>query len=266
VEAIGAGRPPVSVVVLCYNNLELTKACIDSLVRYSDYPDLELIVVDNASSDGTGDYLRSLDIPGVKLRTIVNEANLGFAGGNNMGLREANGDYLALLNNDTVVTPGWIHNLLRPVLSNPRIGAIGPVSNQVGNEACIAIEYKDTDEMLRAAASYTAGHYQKIETTSTLGFFCVLIPRAVYSQVGDLDERFGVGMFEDDDYCNRIRQAGYSLAITHGAFVHHHQSAAFSQIAEDRKQRLFATNKKIYENKWGRWHVPRQRPLKDFEL
>ncbi len=108
--------PRVSVIVLTYNNLELTKKCLASLEMYSRYPDLELVIVDNASTDGSRDWLAAYGEAHPEAKVILNERNLGFSAGNNVGIRHATGDYLVLLNNDTQVTHGWVFDLLRHLL------------------------------------------------------------------------------------------------------------------------------------------------------
>src|SRR5205085_968941 len=131
--AIDTTSPLVSVVVLTYNNWEYTKACLFALRGGSDYPNLEIIVVDNASSDDTRDRLRELERRDERFRVVLNDANLGFAGGNNVGLRAARGEYVILLNNDTVVTRGWVRDLIRPMQLDPRIALAGPLTNNIGN-------------------------------------------------------------------------------------------------------------------------------------
>ena len=90
-----------------------------------------------------------------------------------------------------------------------------------------------------------------------LAFFCVAMRRQVYQEVGGLDESFGLGFFEDDDYCNRVRAAGWDLAIAEDVFVHHHLSASFDKMNNSTRQALFEKNREIYERKWGPW-VPHQ--------
>jgi len=84
-------------------------------------------------------------------------------------------------------------------------------------------------------------------------FFCVAMRRSTYETIGDMDEAFGVGFFEDDDYCRRIEQAGLAIACADDVFVHHHLSASFDTLKADQKQALFERNKAIYESKWGEW-------------
>jgi len=246
-------QPKVSVVVVTYNNLDLTKVCLDSLDRYSDYPNLELIVVDNASADDTPVYLRAWAAAGDNRHVILNTDNRGFAAANNQGLATATGEYLVMLNNDTHVTPGWVATLVGHLQRTPMLGMLGPVTNNIGNEARIDIRYNDMEQMLQAAADYTAHHAGQLTPLHTAAFFCVAMPRRVYEKVGDLDEAFGIGMFEDDDYCRRVQQAGWSIACADDVFIHHHLSASFNKIKQEKRLAMFEQNKAIYEAKWGTW-------------
>lgn len=252
-------EPRVSVIVVTYNNLELTKVCLRSLELHSDYANLEVILVDNASSDGTPDYLLAWAAAGRNRRLILNPDNRGFAAANNQGLAAAGGDYLVLLNNDTHVTPGWIATLVAHLQRTKGLGMVGPVTNNIGNEARISISYDDMDGMLHAAADYTARHVGQLTPLRTAAFFCVMMPRAVYERVGPLDEAFGIGFFEDDDYCRRVQQAGWTIACADDVFVHHHLSASFNKLKQDQRRALFEQNKAIYEAKWGVWSPHRYR-------
>ena len=245
--------PRVSVIVLTYNNLDFTKACLSSIERFTHYPDWELVIVDNASKDDSPAFLQeyAAEHPGVKL--ILNPENRGFSGGNNDGLAAADGDVLIILNNDTQVTPGWMTGLTGHLRRNPDIGLLGPVTNNIGNEAKLEIEYNDSEEMLEKAYAYTSSHPRELLYVNTVAFFCVAMPRKVYEAVGPMDEDFGRGFFEDDDYSNRVREQGYKVAIADDVFVHHHLSASFSKLAASEKQKLFENGKKVYEAKWGPW-------------
>lgn len=252
--------PRVSVVVVTYNNLDLTKDCLRSLELYSDYQNLEVIVVDNASSDGTPAFLTEWAARGEGRRVILNPDNRGFAAANNQGLAVAQGDYLVMLNNDTYVTPGWVATLVGHLRRNSALGMIGPVTNNIGNEARIDIRYEDMDGMLRASADYTARHVGQLTALRTAAFFCVMLRREVYEKVGPLDEAFGIGFFEDDDYCRRVDQAGWSIACAEDVFIHHHLSASFNKLKQERRAELFAQNRALYEKKWGPWEPHRYRP------
>lgn len=250
-------EPPVSVIVLTYNNLAFTEACLASIEAYSDYGNLEVIVVDNASSDGTPDWLREwVQAPsaaGHDRRLILNQRNLGFSAGNNVGLRAARGEFLVLLNNDTYVTPGWIRGLCNHLRAEPTLGLLGPVTNNIGNEAKLDISYEGMDEMMAKAALHTRAHPGQRRPLRTAAFFCVAMRREVYECVGEMDEDFGVGFFEDDDYCRRVEQAGLSVACAEDVFVHHHLSASFDILKAEARKELFEANRAIYERKWGPW-------------
>lgn len=256
-------EPRVSVVVVTYNNLDLTQICLRSLELYSDYKNLEVIVVDNASADGSPAWLREWATAGADRHLILNPDNRGFAAANNQGLALASGDYLVMLNNDTHVTPGWIATLVAHLRHNPSLGMLGPVTNNIGNEARIAIQYDDMGGMLSAAAEYTAHHAGQLTPLRTAAFFCVMMPRAVYEKVGPLDEIFGIGFFEDDDYCRRVEQAGWSIACADDVFVHHNLSASFNKLKQEKRQALFEQNKAIYEAKWGAWSAHEYRKQKN---
>lgn len=249
-------EPLISIIIVTYNNLDLTRACMDSIARYSDYSSLEIIVVDNASIDGSQEFLQKWVEEAGNRRLILNPENRGFAAANNQGLKLALGEYCVLLNNDTEVTPGWLRGLMKYLRADAALGMIGPVTNNIGNEARIKLHYADSREMRRVARSYTLRHMGETFLIRTLAFFCVMMPRRVYEKVGNLDEAFGLGFFEDDDYCRRVEQAGWKIACAEDVFIHHHLSASFNKLGKGR-QELLEKNRKIYEAKWGAW-IPHQ--------
>jgi GT2 family glycosyltransferase/glycosyltransferase involved in cell wall biosynthesis len=249
--------PRVSVIVLTYNNLALTQACLSSIERDSDYQNLEVIVVDNLSADGSRDWLQAWAAEqspaGHARRLILNDRNAGFAAGNNIGLRAASGDYLVILNNDTQVTPGWVRTLIAHFRRDATLGLVGPVTNNIGNEAKVDLEYADMEEMVAVAGAWTRAHAGEELPLHTAAFFCVAMPRAVFAAVGELDESFGLGFFEDDDYCRRVEAAGYRIACAEDVFVHHHLSASFNKLGDGERSALFQRNRARYEEKWGIW-------------
>lgn len=256
--ALTALHPKVSIVVVTYNNVHLTQGCIQSLLQNTTYPHYELIIVDNASSDDTRNYLRYLSRTQANVSIVLNERNLGFAAANNQGLKLATGDYLVLLNNDTVVPKGWVDPLLRH-LQDPQIGLVGPMTNAVGNEAKVAIDYVDLDEMEAFADRHVALHRGRSFDISMLAMFCVAMRREVFERIGWLDEAFGIGMFEDDDYSRRIQAAGLRTVCAEDAFIHHYGQAAFKKlIANGDYQALWDKNQAYFESKWGAWkpHAP----------
>jgi GT2 family glycosyltransferase/glycosyltransferase involved in cell wall biosynthesis len=250
--------PKVSVIILTYNHPELSRLTIQSVLKRSLYPNLEVIIVDNHSDKKTQQIVRAYrTVPGVKV--IMNRRNLGFAAGNNVGMQAATGEYLVLLNNDTVVTPGWIERLVRHCQES-HVGLVGPVTNNIGNESKIMIQYNPTNrpELEQAAAAYTYPHWGETLPLERIAAFCWMLPKRLYQELGGLDERFGRGLFEDDDYCQRVRRAGYKILCAEDSFVHHYGGA--STVWESPAYRdLFAQNKALYEAKWGPWQPHRYR-------
>lgn len=241
-----------SIIVLAYNHLEETTApCLESILEHTDLNRNELIVVDNASSDGTAAYLREFKSKHPEVRLRLNDVNKGYAGGNNDGIRLAEGRVLVLLNNDTVVGPGWLAPLVDALDKDPSVAMVGPVTNSAGNEQRIVLPDVTPDTFLRVTALYLAQQAGAYSETEKLGFFCVAIRRDVIDKIGLLDEAFGIGMFEDDDLCLRATQAGYRLLIAEGAFVYHKGSVSFSKLGAEKYQGLFFRNLAYFFEKHG---------------
>jgi GT2 family glycosyltransferase/tetratricopeptide (TPR) repeat protein/glycosyltransferase involved in cell wall biosynthesis len=262
-EVIETSFSPVSVIVLTYNNWDYTAACLSSLRIWSDYPRLEIIVVDNASTDGTREKLLELARHDRRLRVTLNETNLGFAAGNNVGIRAATGEYVVLLNNDTFVTRGWVRDLIRPMQLDSTIGLVGPLTNNIGNEQKVRLVYGPMAEMQSQARSFIRERLRRRVETDNLAFFCVAIRKSVIDRVGLLDEAYGIGFFEDDDYCRRVKQAGYRMVIADDVFVHHHLSASFDTLGAEAAE-LMARNRALFEKRWGPWTPHQYRPEPGF--
>ena len=247
--------PRASVIVVTYNNLEMTRACVESMFEKTAYADWELIVVDNDSSDGTPDFLRSLSERRPSVRIVLNGTNRGFAAASNQGVRIATGQFVVFLNNDTVVTQGWLGRLLRH-LGDPGVGMVGPVTNNIGNEAKIEAAYADMSDMEPFADTYTRQHTGRVFDIAVLALFCAAIGRALLDEVGMLDERYEIGMFEDDDLSRSVRARGYRVICAEDVFVHHVGRAAFRQLDAEVYQGIFDSNRKRYEEKWGEPWAP----------
>ena len=251
-EKADASFPLVSIIILCYNQLEYTERCIDSIIRNTAYRNYELILVDNCSEDATSLFLSGAARFGKPMRIVLNSENHGFPKGNNEGISLARGKYLILLNNDTIVTRGWITGLKKH-FSEGKVGAVGAITNAIGNEAMVTLGYgNDITQMPALAYSYTSAHMgETYPNDGTLAMFCLMISRAAYDEAGPLDEAYGMGMFEDDDFCYSLSRHGYEIVLAEDVFIHHFGSKSFSQIPTEIHLARFNQNKSYFENKWN---------------
>jgi cephalosporin hydroxylase/GT2 family glycosyltransferase len=240
-----------SIIVPCFNQVEFTRRCVAALARHTHRP-WELVVVDNGSTDGTAAYLEEARAGlSVRVEVIANPENRGFPAACNQGLRAARGDYLVLLNNDAVVTDGWLDQLVALAESDPRVGLTGPMSNYAPPPQLVEdVPYRDLDGMYDFAARWRAEHRGQWFTAGKLSGFCLLMKRRVLEAVGGLDERFGLGLFDDDDLALRARRAGYSLAVARDLFVHHFGSRTFRGAGID-AEALLRENEGRIAAKWG---------------
>ena len=255
----------ISIVVITRDHLVLTKLCLESVLANTHYPDFELIVVDNGSGGELVSYLDQLTDRFPFIRVVRNETNRGFAAANNQGLAQATGDRFVLLNNDTIVPHGWLARLIRH-LDDPEVGAVGPVTNRIGNEAQIEASYRSYGEFERFAQRHSLRHAGKHFDIPMLAMFCFAIVRETHDRVGPLDEQFHIGMFEDDDYAIRLRKQGYRLICAEDVFVHHFGGASLgSLLPAGQFQKLLNANRDRFERKWGiKWQPHRRRPSRAY--
>jgi GT2 family glycosyltransferase len=240
-----------SIIVLTHDNLAFSRMCLTSVLENTEYPNFELIVVDNASSDGTVEELQNIAGRFPNIKVILNEHNAGFGPGNNQGLAAASGEILVLLNNDTVVPRGWLTRLARH-LDDAAIGLIGPATNRSCNEAQIDIPYQTYGEFQAVARSQGERHEGERFLIRMPMMFCVAFRRDTYELLGPLDERYEVGMFEDEDYALRAKAAGLQVAWTPEVYVHHAYHASIGKLLPTGDyMRLVKLNQGRFEEKWG---------------
>lgn len=242
-----------SIIIVSYNNLGYIRQCVESILAKTIYPNYEIIIVDNNSHPKVKTYLKEISRQHECIKVIFNPQNLGFAAANNIGLQQTtHSQFVVLLNNDVVVSRGWLIKLLRH-LQDPEVGMVGPVTNWVANEAKVDINYHHPKDMEPFAEAYTQAHAGQFFDIQALAMYCLALRREVVDEVGLLDEQFGVGMFEDDDYSMRVRQTGRRAICTRNVFVHHYGMASFSKLKDEEYNRLFERNRQLYEAKWGQW-------------
>lgn len=244
-----------SIIILSYNALEYTQLCLESIHKNTRQGTYEIIVVDNGSTDGSAEWLQSQKY----IRCILNKDNQGFPKGCNQGLKIAKGENLLLLNNDTIVTPGWLDNMLTALHSRPDIGAVSCMTNCCQNEQALSLPYHSIEELMEVSRDFNQSNAAKWYSWMMLVGFCLLFKREVYTQLGDLDEMFSPGNFEDDDYCLRMRKAGYELLLCGDTYIHHFGSVAFTgkndaaqqKAKEERYKALVLKNRAYFFQKWN---------------
>lgn len=251
--------PKVSIIVLTYNQCTLyTIPCIESLLQTTTVNNCEIILVDNGSTDTTVQWMQQLKYPHITV--INNKKNLGYAAGNNIGLKKAKGDIIILLNNDTLLPPGWLEPLIEPFKYNKKLGLLGPVTNRIGSPQQIKLPGYTNNTSLQqqasidpswidAATTYMRHQVGTITPTPMLCFFCVAISKQCLDTVGLLDEQFQKGNFEDDDYCIRVQQQGFHIAYTDASFVWHHGEGTLSQLPQKVRASTWFKNQTYFKEK-----------------
>jgi GT2 family glycosyltransferase/Flp pilus assembly protein TadD len=244
-------EPLLSIVILTYNQRTFTEECLAAITRHTPEAH-EVIIVDNASTDGTPDWLKTLAALHNNYRLILNLENRGFAAGCNQGLAVARGSYLVLLNNDVVVTAEWSSGLRETLLSEPGCGIVGPLTNNAsGIQALGEAPYASLADLdLFAELLRKRYRYRRVPSRRLVGF-CMLFSRRLYEEIGGLDEQFGTGNFEDDDFCLRAAIAGYQNYVAGDVYVHHHGSVSFKAAGIDYRQSI-ARNGALFQEKWSR--------------
>lgn len=258
---LASACPHASIVVATCENLVFTRLCLESVLGAGDLALFELIVIDNGSTDGSADYLDELARRDPRVRVELGDENRGFPAAVNRGLAASRGRHLVLLNNDAIVAPGWLTGLTSH-LSDPRLGLLCAVSNRAGTEAQLETDYSTYEGFRELAARRLQESAGQRSPVSSLTLFCAALRREVYEEVGGLDERFGLGMFEDDDYVHRVRDRGYEIACAEDVYVHHFGQASIGWLARTGAYgALFAENRRRYDTKWATsWRPHRGRP------
>ncbi len=238
----------LSIVIPAFNQLGYCRACIESIQRNTAEP-YRLVLVDNGSTDGVGEYFDTIEGA-----TVVHTGeNLGFPGGSNRGLAVAEG-HVVLLNSDTLVPEGWLRGLKHALFSADDVGLVGPMSNHAaGPQQIDGLSLRGLDEVNAFARSLAAEKDGVVSETHRLVAFCWMMRDTALESVGPFDESYGIGNYEDDDYCVRMRKAGYRLVIAEDCFVFHHGGRTFKGMGleDEAFSALLNENRAKFTKKWG---------------
>lgn len=234
----------VAAVVLNFRRAGDTIACVESIQR--DAPDTQVVVVDNASGDGSAERI-VLAVPGIHM--IASESNGGYAAGNNQGIRHAlagDVDSILILNNDLTLDSGCIGALCRALNANPSWGIAAPLSLLPGDDQIV--DFFTGEVLLEHAALRAPGRdeprgdrFREPAETGYVTGSAMLIRRDVFERAGLLDERYFL-VWEDVEFSLRVRKAGYVLGVTPDAVVQHARSASFGDEASPLQRYFFVRN------------------------
>lgn len=263
---------PVTVVILTWNGIEYTTACMDSLYHTTDLSSVDVVVVDNGSSDGTVNYLKSLPW----ITPLFNAKNLGFVRGNNTALQfiDKNRD-IVLLNNDTEIhDPQWIQKLQESAYRDESIGIVGSRirrinSNMLQHAGTFMPDFTYWGQQV-GGGEKDINQYNQDHEVEGIVFACAFIKRAVIEKIGFLDEDY-FSYYEDTDYCFKAKVAGFRI-INCGALTILHREHGSTACNKINHTEMFLKSQKIFLRKWKRfldkrhdgsivWHSTFSRPM-----
>ena len=237
-------RGLISIIILNFNGEKDIRGCLESIRACATEP-YELIIIDNASTDGSLEYLRTLK----DITLVENPENLGCPPARTQAMALARGEYVVLLDNDTIVTPGWLTTFCGYARRNPTIGLFGPCSNHVtGLQKVDEVPYEDVQGLEAFARTFSDQNRGCLTIVPRLVGFCMFIRRAVVDRIGAPDPRFGKFGFEDDDYTWRAIIAGFQAAIAQDVFIHH---IGGPQVKGDTQYNRYLLDAwEIFKSKW----------------
>ena len=264
--------PKVSIVVLTWNGLKLTLDVLKDIGKLKTAGlSAETIVVDNGSKDGTQEKLRHYKLPNMAFRLIENEKNLGFAEGNNVGMRDAvekGADYVLLMNNDVIVPPDFLVQLIEVAKADKKIGLLAPKMyfakgyefhkdrykrNDLGKVIWYAGGLIDWDNIYashRGVDEVDKGQYDRQEKTVVVNAACALIRKEVIKDIGYLDKKL-FAYWEDADYSERARRAGWRVVYTPKVSLWH-KVAQTSGIGSDLNDYFLTRNRLVFGMRYAR--------------
>lgn len=218
--------PKVSIVTLTWNTTDVTIDFLKSLNQHCTYSNLEVIIVDNGSKVNPEAAFKAIYPSAI---VIVNEKNLGFTGGNNVGIRAATGDFLFIVNNDTEFTPGLLEGLLEIFDKYPDAGIVSPKFHYFYHKGTIEYAGYNTVNVLTGrngmigCAEKDEGQYNEIKSTNYAHGGGMMVPRKVIEDVGGLPEEFFI-YYEEFDWCEQIKRKGYKVYYQPASLIYHKES------------------------------------------
>ncbi len=248
--------PLVSLIIPTRNALELVRQCVSSIVAKTSYPRYEIIVVDNDSDDPAAlTYFRSI-AQKPNIRVVRDEREFNYSALNNAAVQVARGEVIALVNNDIeVISPDWLSEMVSFALQ-PGVGAVGARlwypdrTLQHGGVVLGPGVALHAHKGLPAGLNGYAGRAALIQSFSSVTAACLVIRKAIYQQVGGLDEVNLQVAFNDVDFCLRVREAGYRNVWTPYAELLHHESATRGEDVSPQKRQRFVREIAYMQQRW----------------
>ncbi len=239
----------VSIVVLVMNKLEFTRVCFDAL--FANTQRFELVIVDNGSADATKTYLERVAAEHENVTLLRSETNLGFAGGCNAGVAAAKHSLICLLNNDTIVQPGWL-DAMRDAL-RPGAGIVGAkllFPNGLIQHCGIVFRPDMYPYHRHHSEDPSTADCDRLQKVPAATAACLLTSKKVWDEVGGMDEVYVRGNFEDVDFNLKVRELGYDVIYQPGACVYHFTGRTNSDDPQAAGQAL-DRNRALYLTRWG---------------
>jgi len=247
----------ISIVIPVFNQHDMTQECIDAIRETTQ--DCEIIIVDNGSAAPIKQPFTGF----IETRVIRNEKNKGFPVAVNQGIREANGDTIALLNNDVILTPGWAERLQYHL---DTFSIVGPLTNFCAGLQRAQIEdYENRDELFKTSAALSEECDGEAEEVNFVIGFCMAFKKSLFDEIGPFDESLWPCSGEEIDFCLKARSAGHRVGIAHDVYVHHEGSQTFKQMDVDYEaicKRNDAHLAERWGNSWG-WDKQAVKPTCD---
>jgi GT2 family glycosyltransferase len=240
-----------SVIIISFNGFEEnTGPCLHALLGENSCFNVEVILLDNASTDGSREKVKALEGTDPRLSIILNQENRGFSGGNNDAFRRSLGKRIVFLNSDTITHWNALDQLILEMDEDPSIKMLGPVSNavagaqkiQCSKEEELALSYGK--DWMKAASSLPPF------PTSSLSFFCIAVDAELYRTLDGLDESFKMGYFEDTDFSFRARNINIMPYCTEKVFVYHKGGGSFEKLGPEPP--FIAANKNLFKKRHGK--------------
>ncbi len=246
----------VSIIIPCFNAVDYTKQCIDSVLVNTNV-NYELILINNGSSDDTEKYFNFLKKnlkPNKFLRKtkiFQFKQNLGVAKSLNLGISKSDGKYVCYLNNDVIVTKNWLFKALKVFKKDNTIAAVGTMFNKVQDKKFIKLVEKDKSVIDKIAKSLDVLNCGKIKTAVTIHGLCMLIKKSVFKKVGQFNEKFYPCFGEDIEFCERLKKNKYKIADAMDVFIFHYWHKSVKSKQFDGKYKNIRTVINSHQKKYS---------------